>query len=398
MDDDLYRWAYDGDRWRLVMKHKQYIYGGIGIVIVAVIIGIIYYVMSPARVNVTEASERDMPIRINNEANVTALNKADVNSSMSGQVLSYAVKVGDTVKQGQVLATIDTTAEQGQLASLMDQLARAQAPVVQQAPVQTTIVPGAVSQADVDRARQMMESGIITQKEFNTIQARAQATTVTTGGGYTSAPAVDTSPIRAAIAQLQTKIAQATIVAPMDGVVAAIYNEDRKIAIEGKPVMLIQQNTPVVATLSIPQNFALTLAKPDVKTATQVFLKVDKEVIPGEITYIDVTSPQGTPSVLIKATFANDKSLIKPGDFYTLLIESEATAPALTVPEGVIHENQDGKFVYIVTEDNTVDIRVVEVGETKDGYSTILNGLNKGEKIITSKGHYELGQKVSVKS
>ncbi len=76
-------------------------------------------------VSVTDVTYKDMPLQIHNDANVTALNKATVTPTLTGQVV-YAVKVGDQVQQGQTLATVDTSALQQQLASLQGQLAQAQ--------------------------------------------------------------------------------------------------------------------------------------------------------------------------------------------------------------------------------------------------------------------------------
>ena len=175
-----------------------------------------------------------------------------------------------------------------------------------------------------------------------------------------------------------------------------IYNEDRKMAIADRPFMLIQQASPVVASLSIPQDAALKLAASEAKSSMKVSLKVGDQIIPGELTYVDTTQPAGTPSVLVKASFNNEQGFIKPGEFYTLLIESNVNASMLSIPKSVVHENQDGKYVYVVTKDNTVDVRVIETGETVDEYTAILSGLNEGEQVITTSGVFELGEKVEV--
>ena len=60
-------------------------------------------------VSVADVTYKDMPLQIRNDANVTALNKATVTPTLTGQV-AYAVKVGDQVQQGQTLATVDTSA------------------------------------------------------------------------------------------------------------------------------------------------------------------------------------------------------------------------------------------------------------------------------------------------
>ena len=72
-------------------------------------------------VSVADVAYKDMPLQIHNEANVTALNKATITPTVSGAA-TYTVKVGDKVTQGQVVATIDTSALQQQLMSLQGQL------------------------------------------------------------------------------------------------------------------------------------------------------------------------------------------------------------------------------------------------------------------------------------
>ena len=376
------------------MKHKYLQRLGMVTVMVAAVLTAGCF--GPKKVAVTEATQRDLPVRISSDANVTALNKATIEPATSGQVATLAVKVGDDVKQGQVVATLDTSSLQEQLNTLLTKIKEQATATVHAAPQTTTVVPGAVSQADVERAREMMANGIITEKEYATIASRAQTTTVTSGGGYVTTPGADTSSLQAAIAQVQAQIAQAQIVAPINGKVTAIYNEDRKVAIAGKPFMMIQETSPVVATLTIPQGFAMALASPEGKASVKVRLKVDDKELPGEITYINTNAPAGSPGVLLKATFQNTDNIIKPGEFYTLVIESDVKASVLTLPEKAVHEGKDGKYVYVVTADNTVDVRVVETGEKADGFIVIMNGLSAGEKVITSKGSFQLGEKITI--
>ena len=343
-------------------------------------------------VSVADVTYKDMPLQIHNDANVTALNKATVTPTLTGQV-AYAVKVGDQVQQGQVLATVDTSALQQQLASLQGQLAQASAQSY--ATSVTTTTAASVDSAQLAQAQKMREAGMITQKEYDRIVERSQpqTTTVTTGGGGGGA---NTAAIQAQIAQVSAQMAASTIVAPIAGTVTAIYNEDRQMAIADRPFMMIQQSTPMVASLSIPRDAAMKLGTPDAKKGIKVLLKVGDQELPGELTYVDVTQPENVPSVLVKATFNNDKGLIKAGEFYTLIIESNVKAKMLTVPSKAVRENQDGKYVYVLTENNTVDVRVVEVGMTEDDDVAIISGLNEGDNVITSDGTFELGESVKL--
>ena len=342
-------------------------------------------------VSVANVTYKDMPLQIHNDANVTALNKATVTPTLTGQV-AYAVKVGDQVQQGQTLATVDTSALQQQLASLQGQLAQAQAQSY--ATSVTTTTAASVDSGQLAQAQKMREAGMITQKEYDRIVERSQpqTTTVTTGGGG----GANTAAIQAQIAQVSAQMAASTIVAPIAGTVTAIYNEDRQMAIADRPFMMIQQSTPMVASLSIPRDAAMKLGTPDAKKGIKVLLKVGDQELPGELTYVDVTQPENVPSVLVKATFNNDKGLIKAGEFYTLIIESDIKAKMLTVPSKAVRENQDGKYVYVLTENNTVDVRVVEVGMTEDDDVAIISGLNEGDKVITTDGNFELGESVKL--
>ena len=343
-------------------------------------------------VSVAEVIYKDMPLQIHNDANVTALNKATVTPTLTGQVV-YAVKVGDQVQQGQTLATVDTSALQQQLASLQGQLAQAQSQSYATS-VTTTTAPS-VDSAQLAQAQKMREAGMITQKEYDRIVERSQpqTTTVTTGGGGGGA---NVAAIEAQIAQVSAQMAASVIVAPIAGTVTAIYNEDRQMAIADRPFMMIQQTTPMVASLSIPRDAAMKLGTPEAKNGMKVLLKVAEQELLGELTYVDITQPETVPSVLVKATFNNDKGLIKAGEFYTLVIESNVKAKMLTVPSKAVRENSDGKFVYVLTENNTVDVRVVEVGMTEDDDVAIISGLNEGDKVITSDGTFELGESVKL--
>lgn len=342
-------------------------------------------------VSVSEVTYKDMPLQIHNDANVTALNKATITPTLTGQVV-YAVKVGDQVQQGQTVATVDTSALQQQLASLQGQLAQAQSQSY--ASAVTTTTAASIDSAQLEQAQRMREAGMITQKEYDRILERSQpqTTTVTTGGGG----GINTAAIEAQIAQVSAQMAASTIVAPIAGTVTSIYNEDRQMAIADRPFMMIQQSTPMVASLSIPRDAAMKLGTAEAKNGMKVLLKVGDQEIPGELTYVDITQPENVPSVLVKATFNNEKGLIKAGEFYTLVIESNVKAKMLTVPTKAVRENQDGKYVYVLTENNTVDVRVVEVGITEGDDVAIISGLNEGDKVITTDGTFELGESVKL--
>ena len=97
-----------------------------------------------------------MPLQIHNDANVTALNKATVTPTLTGQV-AYAVKVGDQVQQGQTLATVDTSALTATISVLtrsVSEAAQSYAPSVE-----TTTTAASVDSAQLVLAQKMREAG-----------------------------------------------------------------------------------------------------------------------------------------------------------------------------------------------------------------------------------------------
>ena len=104
-------------------------------------------------VSVAEVTYKDMPLQIHNDANVTALNKATITPTLTGQVV-YAVKVGDRVQQGQTVATVDTSALQQQLASLQGQLAQAQSQSY--ATAVTTTTAASIDSTQLEQAQRKM--------------------------------------------------------------------------------------------------------------------------------------------------------------------------------------------------------------------------------------------------
>lgn len=377
------------------MERTKYIYRVLAILLLVCSLGIAGC-FGPTTVKVEKAAVREMPLQITRDANVTALTKATIVPTVSGTVASFKVKVGDMVKAGQVVATLDGASLEAQLQSLQGELAHAGSGASSY-----QVNSGSVVQSnDNGRARELLNAGIITQKEYEALVAKNgtslvvvnRSGAVATGGGSSDAGA-----IRAAIAQVQAQLAQLDITAPIDGQVSAIYNEDRKVAVAERPFMMIQQASPLVGTLSVPRVFAAKLGALD-KKSIQVFLTVKGVQVPGELTYVEPIAGDTSPAAMIRATFDNTKGLLSAGEFYPLTIISTAKAMVTAIPEKAVHNNKDSKFVYIVTPDSTVDVRLVEVGDTQDGYVTIVSGLSEGEQVIVSKGSYELGEKVKLES
>lgn len=369
-------------------RQKWFVYSGAILFVVLVIA----YIVLPKNVTVVTASYKDMPVSYQGEANVVAEKREIVKAPATGTVLSYAVKVGDRVTKGQLLATLDTSAMQQQINALEERLANMQESY--------TVVNSGVSVTNPEaaRAEQLYNSGIITEAEYRRLQSRRQiafgGSTQTTVSGASSE---DRGALIAAISTLQQKVLQNTIVSPIDGEVASIYNETNKAALQDQPFMLIQETSPVVATLTIPNDIASALA-PFVSTGTDVVtLQVGEETVEGKLLRVGF-GEGGVGQSIVQALFDNSQKKIDVGSFFTLTVKAPIQKRALVIPSSSIQKAQDGSYyVYALTANDTVDVRVVSIGADAAGETTILSGLAEGDRIITTKGSFELGQKVSPK-
>jgi len=62
---------------------------------------------------------------------------------------------------------------------------------------------------------------------------------------------------------------------------------------------------------------------------------------------------------------------------------------AVTVPAQVVQRGLQGTFCYVIKPDQTVEIRPIKVGQTREGVAVIEDGLAAGERIVVD-GQYKL--------
>ena len=110
----------------------------------------------------------------------------------------------------------------------------------------------------------------------------------------------------------------------------------------------------------------------------------DGDIYPhqGEITFIDNKVDDRTGTVALRATFPNPDKLLLPGQFVTVLLQSQASERKRVVPQAAIQQDQAGYFVLLVNAQNQVEQRRITVGE-RDGLDWIVeDGLQVGELVI----------------
>ena len=102
----------------------------------------------------------------------------------------------------------------------------------------------------------------------------------------------------------------------------------------------------------------------------------------GELDFADTKIDRSTGTVELRAKFDNPDSLVVPGLFVTLIIESKEKQQQALVPQAAVQVNQQGNFVLVVKEDNTVAQRIVKLGRRIESMWAVTSGLDQGERVI----------------
>jgi multidrug efflux system membrane fusion protein len=109
----------------------------------------------------------------------------------------------------------------------------------------------------------------------------------------------------------------------------------------------------------------------------------------GTLAVIDNQIDTTTGTLKLKATFANEKLSLWPGQFVNtrLLLTTRNDSPV--VPASVVQRGPDGPFAFVIQQDQTVQMRPLKVGQIENGMALIDDGLAPGERVVVD-GQYKL--------
>jgi membrane fusion protein, multidrug efflux system len=326
---------------------------------------------SPAGVPVTlgTVTAKNVPVYVNGIGTVQAYNMVTVKSRVDGQIVAVDFTEGEEVKQGQLLLQIDPRPYQAALEQAQAAKAKEEAQLES-------------AQLDLGRYAQLVVRGYQTQQSYDQQKALvAQLKAALTG---------DQAQIDAA----QLNLGFADIRAPIDGRLGARLVDIGNLVHAGDNTALvtITQLRPIYVSFTVPQEYLDQIRQ----NQTQAPLVVDaisgdgkRELAQGKLTLIDNTINQSTGTILLKATFANQREQLWPGEFVNARIVLSVRHDVPTVPAQTVQQGPDGYYAYIVNPGDTVERRAIVVDAIQDGLAIVTKGLKPGEHIVVS-GQYRL--------
>jgi RND family efflux transporter MFP subunit len=102
----------------------------------------------------------------------------------------------------------------------------------------------------------------------------------------------------------------------------------------------------------------------------------------GTVDYVDVQLKRTTGTIQLRATFKDPKRTLIGGQFAQVRLLIGEPHKAVVVPEVAIGLDQGQKYVYVVDDQNKVELRRVQTGTSHGRMQVIEEGLKRGEWVI----------------
>lgn len=299
------------------------------------------------------------------------------------QIMAILSEQGDQVTKGKVLARLDRSAMDAQLARLDAQDARADAAIAQ-ARSQIASAEAVLKQASAafERSRDLLRTGSSTQATFDEREAAAHSATAALASakdGLHLAEA-DKAANAAQIRELKIKLAFTEITAPASGIVSRrTARLGATVSSAGEPLFRIIDKGELELDAEIPEVYM-----PKLKTGLSA--RVNVSGLPekaGTLRLISAEIDKATRLGRVRIFIGVDPSL-RAGAFARGQIET-ARGEGLAVPAGAVLYNDNGAFVQVV-RDGKVETRAVKTGLKPEGLVEIAGGLAEGEKLVARSG------------
>ena len=305
----------------------------------------------PEAVTTIVAKEEAWPATLNAIGTLAAVQGVTVSTDLPGTIDRILFESGQFVRQGEVLAQLDTRQERAQLAAIETQrdLAR----------------------LNYDRMKGLLTERVISQAEYD------RAVT-------------DQKHSDAQVAEIQTVIDRKTIRAPFSGVLGIRQANRGQYLGAGDPIVLLQSLNPIYVNFGVPQHEAAHL-----RVGRTVRLTVNDlggAGAAGRITAIDAIVDESTRNVQVQATVQNADGRLRPGMFVQTEVSIGEGRNVITRPAPSISYAPYGDSVFVVSDLKNpngqtyrgVRQQFVKLGGSRGDQVAIVEGINPGDEVVTS--------------
>jgi len=330
-------------------------------------------------VSVGSVVQKTVPVQLRAIGNVEAYSTIQVKSQIGGILHLVHFKEGQDVRKGDLLFTIDPRPYESMIQQAEANLAK-------------DITQMEYAREEEGRYEELAKKGYVAKEQYEQFRTSAAALQATVSAD------------RALLENARLQLKYCYLYSPINGRTGNLMsNQGNLIKADADTAMVvINQIQPIYVGFSIPEQYLPEIKKYMLlgKLGVQVFISKNEEgPEEGVLTFVDNAVDPTTGTIKLKGTFANPKKRLWPGQFVDVMLTLKTQPNAVVVPSSAIQTGQAGPYAFVVTKDNTVELRTVVVTRAVGDESVIDKGLNPGETVVTD-GQLRIipGDKVEIKN
>ena len=315
-------------------------------------------------VQIATVRRETVPQYITALGTVTASAIVTVRSRVDGQLMALHFREGDTVTAGQLLAEIDPRPFNVALLQAQGQLAKDQATLNN-------------SRNDLRRYQKLATTKLVSQQDLDNQQALVRESEGTVKSD------------QAAVDNAQLNLTYSRITAPISGRVGLRQVDAGNYITAGDTtgIVVITRTHPIDVIFTVPEaaiEQVVGAMKQGQPLLAEAWDRSDNlKLAEGSLLSLDNQIDSTTGTLKIKARFANQDDRLFPNQFVNLHLRVSTLTDALLMPVSALQMNNEGNFVWIVSQQNTVSRKQVKVGLQQNQQVVVTAGLSAGDRVIT---------------
>ena len=308
--------------------------------------------VKPTLVTVTQVKSQPLEITETTVGSLEGLIDPTIAAEISAKVIKVYVRPGLTVKQGQLIATLDAGDFGTQRNEAQSEVARIEAQLDNQAKI-------------VARNQALVDKKFISQNAVDSDKAQQKVLNQQLEGA------------KARVGSVNHASSKTSIYAPVSGIIEKKLVDTGDYVKIGDPIVQIISQKRLIAHLPFPETIAAKL-KPGL--AVRLTTPTTPEPVNSTINELKPQITAGSRAIDVIANI-NDVAGWQPGASVTGVVILGERPTAMMLPEQSVVLRPAGEVVYVV-RDNTAYQAIVKTGLRQDGLVEILEGLQNSDTIV----------------
>jgi membrane fusion protein, multidrug efflux system len=308
----------------------------------------------------------------------------EIRSQVTGLLKAVLYHEGRDVKKGDRLYQIDPVPFQAAAARARAKIAEAEARLVQ-------------AKQDFARVKPLLEEQAVSQKDVDDAVAGDMTANALLQGA------------KAELIKAQFDLDNTLITAPIAGLIErSRYYEGRLVSAQTDLLTVVHRVDPMYVVVSVPETFILKRRR-DIESK-KITHPGDYQ-LRGRLTLMDGTAypHEGVLDLLepglrtetgarqTRITFPNPQRMLLPGQFVKVRFTGDTKTDAVLIPQRAVLQGPQGPFVYVVNQEEKIEIRDVAASDWKGNQWLIDTGLSKGDRVVVN-GVMKIGPGAPVKA